>query len=237
MDFLKNIVNTIQGILFPLQDDTSTREATVAPQNIDPVNFGITARSQNEISIAAQLPDGFIDIQPSAEIRDLINEFINSVPGTADTNEQSNGVVGTASITSMDIPNGNGHTLIKITEDFTGKNIEVVYEPTMSLPSTDTFEAPLSTAKDMSDIFFDSVTSTTAKILPSESEENVSYVDVYIITGLVLLMVIVVSAGIIVWCRKNKLKSEKRNAGDYPIGKQYLNNHALTNTEKIKNVP
>ncbi|XP_066138235.1 uncharacterized protein [Euwallacea fornicatus] len=63
-------------------------------------------------------------------------------------------------------------------------------------------------------------------------------VNLYTILALVLVIVTLICFGIIMWCRKNKLRTEKRN--QYPVfsvtNSEYISPKSLNN-EKIKNVP
>ncbi|XP_066256727.1 uncharacterized protein [Euwallacea similis] len=65
-----------------------------------------------------------------------------------------------------------------------------------------------------------------------------SQVNIYAILALVLVIIALICFGIIMWCRKNKLKTEKRN--EYPVfsvtNSEYISPKSLNN-EKMKNVP
>lgn len=132
------------------------------------------------------------------------------------------GDIGITNITAMDIPDKNGHTLVKVIEDATGKTIELLHESFTELPENGTDK--IATKVDTS---YDSV------------EEHANYINVYIIAALILILVLGFSAGGIMWCRKNRLKAEKRN--QYPVmtaqNNEYMNPQMLKNNEKLKNIP
>lgn len=152
---------------------------------------------------------------------DLLSSFADDTADMSYTDGDDGGDIAISNINAMDIPDKNGHTLVKVVEDATGKTIELLHESFTELP------------ENVSDKI------ATSVVTPDESVEHANYINIYIIAALILILVLAFSAGGIMWCKKNRLKAEKRN--QYPVmtaqNNEYMNPQMLKNNEKLKNIP
>lgn len=221
MDVLWNILDSVQNLFVFSDEDTTSTESTFAPKYYSPIDFDITAKPINTGPIVEIVPSP--TAEASGEIKDLIDQVLNTFESTPGDWQKAD----TAATSKISI---------KIIEKITGKTIEVVNNITTISNDKQPVSTTINTINYSTEDLHDS--QSTSTVLDNLVVQTAtSYVNVSVIAALTVLILMLISIGITIWCRKNKLKAVKRNAGKYPVITEYMNNPVLNNTEKIKNIP
>lgn len=76
-------------------------------------------------------------------------------------------------------------------------------------------------------------TSEWLKIVTTEQSITEGNTNIYIIVALSLIILISACLGIIMWCKNNRLRAERRN--EYPV--YAVSNEEYMDPQKLKNVP